>query len=272
MEMLKNLENELEVIDSAVEACMDEDVKVGLKTVKFGIAGSGVVDEEGGSKDGKLLYPVEDRILMRKGFPHIRNGLTELTSKLGIPLFSCSHPGCGAGNAQGFSKERMIKSTKKLARGEVRYLGHIKISATPENLDDTDASASITREESNHTHTTKRARLTIGGGITGAEQEKEGNFFDISSDWVGFDQDPNYSEDEKLKEEEKVGVLYAQMKLGWMIAPGIRDNQIDPFIIYDAHRIKDKEALNENRRIAELAIAKAKEEMEKGKWITASHT
>jgi len=272
MEMLKNLENEHEIIDSAVETCMDEDVKVGLKTVKFGIAGSGVVDEEGGSNDGKLLYPIEDRILMRKGFPHIRNGLTELTNKLGIPLFSCSHPGCGAGNAQGFSKDRLIKSTGKLARGEVRYLGHIKVSATPENLDDTDASACITREESNHAHTAKRARLTIGGGITGAEQEKEENYFDISSDWVGLDHNPNYSEDEQLKEEEKVGVLFAQMKLGWMIAPGIRDNQIDPFIIFDAHRIKDSEVLNENRRIAELAIAKAIKELENGKWTTSSHT
>ena len=271
MENLKNIENEQKEVDSAIVACIDEDVKVGLKTVKFGIAGSGVVDEEGGGENGKNIYPVRDRVLMRKGFPHIRNGLTELTAKLGIPLFSCSHPGCGAGNAQGYTTEGLIKSTGSLASGEVKYLGNIKVSAVPENLDDTEASACITREESNHTHNAKSVRLTIGGGITGVEQNNEGNLFDISADWVGFDQLHDYSEDEKFTDDEKVGLLISQMRLGWMIAPDLRDNNIDPFVIYDAHRINDSEALNENRRIAQLAIAKSMQEIEKGNWKIVPH-
>ena len=259
-------ESEPNFIGVGLIACEDDHVKTGPHTLKFGVAGSGVVDEEGGGDTGKKIYPVEDRKLLKKAFSHIKAGLVKLTGSLGIPLLTCSHPGCGAGNAQGFTNESLIQETRKTADDNVKYAGHISVSDEPELLEGVKAAACITRKEDDHTHTAEKVRLTIGGGITGIEQEEQGVAFDISADWVGFDDDSQYPE-ERLTEEEKIGVLVAQMKLAWMITPNIRSNEHNPFIIFNGERVKDSTVLEENQRIAQSAIDKSLVAIANGDWV-----
>ncbi len=265
----KNMRERKEKLPFSTKAikkgCIDEDDMVENAVVKIGVAASGVVKMDGGNED---LYPIADRGVMKEANTYIDKWITMFSGRMVVQSFISSHPGCGAGSAQGFSEKELINATKALSdEYDIRYVGHLEVSGEPEKLEKSDTLSWFTRNI-DMPHEASFINVTVGGGINGKEkkhltEEVNAKAFDVSADWVKYALDGGFDKNKAIQ------TIVFQFKLAYAIAEGVRNNR-DPFKIFNAERLNAEDTAG-NIRIVQEAIAIAKREIAEGSWKAVSH-
>ena len=261
----ENKEKEPRTITAIKVGCMDENDQVGGKVAKIAVAGSGVVDMQGGNE---ALYPKEDRENMAYVAPYIFAWSLAFAKKLGVEAYISDHLECGAGGAQGLTPEKLNKLTVALAtKHQVKHTGQLPMAHIASKTPKANILSWFDRDPG-QPHSAGGITVTIGGGVFGEEKErleKESGTpsFDISADWF------KSALDSGVKKEALVQYLVFQFRLAYAIAENVR-NSSDPFNVFDAKRIDPSES-NINAGVVMEAVAIAKKEISHGLWKAASH-
>lgn len=230
---------------TAIVACMDEDLDYGPGVVVFGAAGSLITNLGGGNQE---VYPDSKRELVAKTRGVVFEILQRMTKEWGGTFWVTSHAGCGAGAAQEVKgQEALEEVTRKMCEElSVEYVGYIPHAESPIEIGESGITAHIGRNEKEHHHGARRVVMTVGGGITEeeiqmVEGDGYGDGFVVSADWVA-----KAIESGEVTEEEAMEWLALHVDIADGIADGVAHTE--SVRVYNANRL-DKKIADANHRV-----------------------